>query len=139
MTYLNTVNGGTLFAHNPNAYADVNSLATAMGTANNPFPPGPVGTSYAGGTNGFEQYNSPSASNPSTGITISGQYAQAAWRRRLAVWRCELHECDSTDVFVGGHLANDDAVELGIQWGTYNEAGTIFTPRVDFMRSSHIR
>jgi hypothetical protein len=132
LTYLNNVNGGTVFAHDPNSYADVNSLATAMGTANNPFPPGPVGTSYAGGANGFEQYNSAGGANPSTGVTISGQYAQAAWGGGLPYAGANFANVIPTDVFLGGNLANDNAVELGIQWGSYNQDGTVFTPAGGF-------
>ncbi len=132
LTYLNNVNGGLVFSHDPNTYADVNSLATAMGTSNNPFPPGPVGTSYAGGAVGFEQYNGAGGANPSSGITISGQYAQAAWGGGLPYGGANFANTIPTDVFLGGHLANEDAVELGIQWGSYNEDGTVFTPAGGF-------
>ena len=129
LTYLNTVNGGTVFQNSPNNYATVNTLAQDMGTSLNPTLNGGAngGTGYAPAVNGFLTYAGGGVGqNLAPSVNIFGEYSTAAWGIGLPNGGAGFVQAKPSAYTLGAALSSQCAIELGIQWGTYS--GTTFTP-----------
>ncbi|MCE0522266.1 MAG: PEP-CTERM sorting domain-containing protein [Methylacidiphilales bacterium] len=126
LTFLNAVNGNTVFAHSPAAYADLNSLAGSSGTSGGASG----GTSYGSGVTGMVNYMSAGGFNAAPNVTISGQYAYSTWGAGLPANSSTLNfnMTTPTATFMGNALQANDAVQLAIWWGTYNFTTNTFTP-----------
>jgi len=125
LNFLNGVNGGSIFAHAPAAYGDVNSLATSSGTTG-------VGTSYGTGVTGMTSYFGSGGFNPSSvPILISGQYAYNSWATGLPANSAPLlsfAKAAPSASFLGNALNANDAVELALWWGVYDPSNNSFNP-----------
>jgi hypothetical protein len=108
------------FSSNPNSYAAVNSLVAAMDTDAS-------GTSYSDKFNGLQSYLSPAGANPAPNVFISGQASPASKGGVPAVNAgISLQGVNPTVGYLISALNNHDAVELGLQWGSFS--GAVFNP-----------
>jgi len=128
LTFLDNVNGGDLFKTSPDSYDAVNTLAQDMNTSFNRTPTGfSGGTGYSPAVNGFLTYTGGGAGqNSAPGVKIFGEYSNPNWGVGLPKAGAGFLNAKPSAFTLGAALASECAIELGIQWGSYN--GTTFTP-----------
>lgn len=116
------------FTTTPNAYPQVNNLAAAMGTFNT-TKSGAGGWTNLGGTyttsmfNGLQNYLGTGGSNPAPTVSISGQYAggtPATWFTGTFNKGLNLANSTPSPAFLAGALNANEAVEITLEWGSYN-------------------
>jgi hypothetical protein len=110
------------FTTSPNTYTQVNNLILAMDTDAN-------GTAYSDKYNGLQSYLSPAGANPAPRVNVFGQ-ASPASKGGVPVVNAgiDLAGVNPTVNFLVAALDGNDAVELGLQWGTYN-SDNVFTSK----------
>ena len=141
--YLNVTDDTDPFTTSPNSYAQVNAVATAMGTYNT-TKSGAGGWTNVGGTlvpsiyNGLQNYLANGGANPAPSVTISGQYSPyltGSTYMQTSVTNAtagtfqpgmSLANVTPTATFLANALNANDGVEIGIVWGSFS--GTTFTP-----------
>lgn len=110
------------FTTSPNTYTQVNNLILAMDTDAD-------GTAYSDKYNGLQSYLSPAGANPAPHVSIFGQASPASKGGVPAVNAgIDLAGVNPTVDFLVTALDGNDAVELGLQWGSYN-SDNVFTSR----------
>jgi hypothetical protein len=114
----------TPFTVTPNTYTAVNALQTDMGTTSK-------GTSTTGQANGLNTYLT--TDNPAPTVTISGQVSQLETSGTIPGYGSgnfaagiTMQTANPTATFLANALNANDAVEVGILWGTVS--GTDFYP-----------
>jgi hypothetical protein len=100
LSYLYSLDSSA-FSSSPNNYTAVNNLISAMGT-------GTTGTTGANILSGLQSYLSPTGANPSPGITAT-------------------QTSEPTGLNLNTALAANDAVQIGILWGTESGSGPTYT------------
>ncbi len=110
------------FTTSPNTYAQVNNLIVAMDTDAD-------GTAYSDKYNGLQSYLSPAGANPAPRVNIFGQ-ASPATKGGVPVVNAgiDLAGVNPSVDFLVSALDHNDAVELGLQWGSYN-SDNVFTSK----------
>jgi hypothetical protein len=108
------------FTVSPNNYAAVNALVTAMNTDAD-------GTAYSDKFNGLQEYLSDTGANPAPSVYIFGQ-ASPASKGGVPVVNAgiNLEGVNPTVNFLLVNLLNNNAIELGLQWGAWD--GNTFKP-----------
>ena len=118
------------FTVTPNNYAAVNALATAMGTKDTLINGNDVGgTQTYPQFNGLQNYLSAGGANPAPSVVISGQISPSETAGFLGTGPLQagmnVANVTPTATFLASALNANDAVEVGIEWGSYS--GNVFT------------
>jgi hypothetical protein len=110
------------FTTSPNTYTQVNNLIVAMDTDAD-------GTAYSDKYDGLQSHLSAAGANPAPNVRIFGQ-ASPASKGGVPVVNAgiDLAGDNPTVGFLVYCLDNNDAVELGLQWGSYNSSN-VFTSK----------
>jgi hypothetical protein len=108
------------FTASPNNYTAVNNLIAAMDTDEQ-------GTAYSDKYNGLQTYLSATGANPAPRVSVMGQASPASKGGVPAVNPgINLQGVNPTVSYLVTALDNHDAVELGLQWGSFT--GDVFSP-----------
>ena len=112
------------FSTSPNSYAQVNNMVTAFGTDD-------TGTTTGGQFTGLVNYLSPGGANPSPTVGVKGQYspsAPAGWGVP-ATSTAQFTRATPSASYLAQQLNANDAVEIGIQWGSISSGGSFVVGR----------
>lgn len=114
--YQASIGNQSTFTFSPNSFTEIGDLQAAMGTT-------PSGTTTTGQFNGLQNYLGATGANPAPQVSIFGQYSPltpAAWIGGGFNAGIGIQNVTPTPDYLAFQLNFNRAVEVGIQWGTYN-------------------